>query len=66
VGRGSLADARDDTPCALARINVRRAPIARHERRPGIDAAVRAYASVGGISDALRDVFGTYREPALF
>jgi methylmalonyl-CoA mutase, N-terminal domain len=27
---------------------------------------VRAYASVGEISDALRDVFGTYQEPALF
>ena len=28
--------------------------------------AVRAYATVGEISDALRDVFGTYQEPALF
>jgi methylmalonyl-CoA mutase, N-terminal domain len=27
---------------------------------------VRAYATVGEISDALRDVFGTYEEPALF
>ena len=27
---------------------------------------VRAYASVGEISDALRDAFGTYQEPALF
>src|SRR5438132_1120398 len=27
---------------------------------------VRTYASVGEISDALRDVFGTYAEPALF
>jgi methylmalonyl-CoA mutase, N-terminal domain len=27
---------------------------------------VRAYATVGEISDALRDVFGTYQEPALF
>ena len=25
---------------------------------------VKAYASVGEISDALRDVFGTYEEPA--
>jgi len=32
---------------------------------PLID-AVKAYATVGEISDALRDVFGTYREPALF
>jgi methylmalonyl-CoA mutase N-terminal domain/subunit len=28
--------------------------------------AVKTYASVGEISDALRDVFGTYQEPALF
>ena len=27
---------------------------------------VKAYATVGEISDALRDVFGTYQEPALF
>jgi len=32
---------------------------------PLID-AVKAYATVGEISDALRDVFGTYQEPALF
>jgi methylmalonyl-CoA mutase N-terminal domain/subunit len=28
--------------------------------------AVKVYASVGEISDALRDVFGTYQEPAAF
>jgi methylmalonyl-CoA mutase N-terminal domain/subunit len=28
--------------------------------------AVKVYASVGEISDALRDVFGSYQEPALF
>ncbi|HEY2325599.1 MAG TPA: methylmalonyl-CoA mutase family protein [Thermoanaerobaculia bacterium] len=33
---------------------------------PFIIDAVRAYATVGEISDALRDVFGTYQEPALF
>jgi len=27
---------------------------------------VKAYATVGEISDALRAVFGTYQEPALF
>jgi methylmalonyl-CoA mutase N-terminal domain/subunit len=32
---------------------------------PLID-AVKAYATVGEISDTLRDVFGTYQEPALF
>jgi methylmalonyl-CoA mutase N-terminal domain/subunit len=33
---------------------------------PPILQAVKAYATVGEISDALRDVFGTYQEPALF
>ncbi len=33
---------------------------------PFIIDAVKTYASVGEISDALRDVFGTYQEPALF
>jgi methylmalonyl-CoA mutase N-terminal domain/subunit len=27
---------------------------------------VKAYCTVGEISDALRDVFGTYEEPAVF
>jgi methylmalonyl-CoA mutase N-terminal domain/subunit len=33
---------------------------------PHIIDCVKAYATVGEISDALRDVFGTYQEPALF
>jgi len=33
---------------------------------PFIIEAVKVYATVGEISDALRDVFGTYQEPALF
>jgi methylmalonyl-CoA mutase, N-terminal domain len=33
---------------------------------PLIIDAVKVYATVGEISDALRDVFGTYQEPALF
>jgi methylmalonyl-CoA mutase N-terminal domain/subunit len=33
---------------------------------PAIIDAVKVYATVGEISDALRDVFGTYQEPALF
>ena len=33
---------------------------------PFIIDAVKVYASVGEISDAFRDVFGTYQEPALF
>jgi methylmalonyl-CoA mutase, N-terminal domain len=42
---------------------------ARDERTntmPLIVDCVRAYATVGEIADALRDVFGTYQEPALF
>jgi methylmalonyl-CoA mutase N-terminal domain/subunit len=33
---------------------------------PYILECVKTYASVGEISDALREVFGTYQEPALF
>lgn len=33
---------------------------------PFIIDAVKAYATVGEVSDAFRDVFGTYQEPALF
>jgi methylmalonyl-CoA mutase N-terminal domain/subunit len=33
---------------------------------PFLIEAVKVYASVGEISDALRDVFGTYQEPAAF
>ena len=33
---------------------------------PVLIEAVKAYATVGEISDALRQVFGTYQEPALF
>jgi len=33
---------------------------------PPLVDAVKAYATVGEISDAMRDVFGTYQEPALF
>ncbi|HYM59378.1 MAG TPA: methylmalonyl-CoA mutase family protein [Thermoanaerobaculia bacterium] len=33
---------------------------------PFIIEAVKAYATVGEVSDAMRDVFGTYQEPALF
>jgi methylmalonyl-CoA mutase N-terminal domain/subunit len=33
---------------------------------PAIVECVKTYATVGEISDALRDVFGTYQEPALF
>jgi len=33
---------------------------------PALIDAVKTYATVGEISDALREVFGTYQEPALF
>jgi len=33
---------------------------------PVLIEAVKAYATVGKISDALRDVFGEYREPSIF
>src|SRR5688572_343289 len=33
---------------------------------PALIEAVKVYATVGEVSDAFRDVFGTYQEPALF
>jgi methylmalonyl-CoA mutase N-terminal domain/subunit len=33
---------------------------------PALIEAVKAYATVGEVSDAIRQVFGTYQEPALF
>jgi len=42
------------------------APDEKVNTMPFILDAVRAYATVGEISDALRDAFGTYAEPALF
>ena len=33
---------------------------------PVLIEAVKAYATVGEITDALRDVFGEYREPSIF
>jgi methylmalonyl-CoA mutase N-terminal domain/subunit len=33
---------------------------------PALIDAVKAYATIGEMSDAMRDVFGTYQEPALF
>jgi len=33
---------------------------------PVLIETVKAYATVGEIADALRDVFGEYREPSIF
>ncbi|MDE3077168.1 MAG: methylmalonyl-CoA mutase, partial [Chloroflexota bacterium] len=46
--------------------NVRQAAAGTANLVPPILEAVRAYATVGEIMDALRDVFGEYRDPAYF
>ncbi|HEX6640036.1 MAG TPA: methylmalonyl-CoA mutase family protein [Thermoanaerobaculia bacterium] len=50
---------------ALEALRVAAADPAANTMPPMIE-AVKVYATVGEISDALRDVFGTYQEPALF
>jgi len=62
-----VKETRDQTAvdAALQRVrNVASDPNA--NTMPVLVDAVKVYASVGEISDALRDVFGTYQEPALF
>jgi methylmalonyl-CoA mutase N-terminal domain/subunit len=64
-----LADvrrARDASSVERALAAVRRAAAGGVNTMPAIVDAVKAYASVGEISAALRDVFGAYREPVRF
>jgi methylmalonyl-CoA mutase N-terminal domain/subunit len=44
---------------------VRRAAETEENLMPALIEAVKAYATVGEISDALRDAFGEYREPGI-
>ena len=62
VSRWTLADATDKER-VLAEVR----KVARTEENimPVIIEAVKSYATVGEISDALRDVFGEYREPSI-
>jgi len=57
---------RDRGAVALTLDALKRGAAAAENTMPLILDCVRAYCSVGEISDALRDVFGTYEEPAVF
>ncbi len=54
---------RDATCVASALDGLREAAESSHNTMPAIIDAVRAYATLGEITDVLRDVFGEYQEP---
>ena len=57
---------RDDGAVTRTLDALRRGAAGEENTMPLILDCVRAYCSVGEISDALRDVFGTWEEPAVF
>jgi methylmalonyl-CoA mutase N-terminal domain/subunit len=57
---------RDDANCRNALARVREAAAGGSNVMPFIMDAVEAWATVGEVCGALRDVFGTYREPVRF
>jgi methylmalonyl-CoA mutase N-terminal domain/subunit len=59
----ALRRRRSSTRVQAALDAVRRAAESRENTMPSLLDAVRSYATVGEICDALRDVFGTYQEP---
>ncbi|MDW8355665.1 MAG: methylmalonyl-CoA mutase family protein [Bryobacterales bacterium] len=61
----ALRKRRSDTRVAAALDAVRRAAEGRENTMPYLLDAVRAYATLGEICDALRDVFGTYQESSV-
>ena len=67
AGRGRVRAERDSSKVNFAIQALRNAAADPSvNTMPFIIDAVRVYASVGEISDALRDVFDTYQEPAAF
>jgi methylmalonyl-CoA mutase N-terminal domain/subunit len=63
-----LKKVRADRDCARverALDNLKRAARGEENTMPPIIEAVRSYATLGEICDALRDVFGTYREQSI-
>jgi len=58
----TLRARRDSRPCREALASVEQAARSGRNVMPSILAAVEAYATVGEISDAMRKVFGEYRE----
>ncbi len=57
-------DRRDDGAVANALAQLKHAAQVNENTMPATIAAVRAYATLGEICDALRDVYGLYEEPA--
>jgi methylmalonyl-CoA mutase N-terminal domain/subunit len=57
-------DRRDKGAVANALEKVRQAARSNENTMPATIEAVRAYATLGEICDALRDVYGLYEEPA--
>jgi len=62
---GNLKAARDNDKVKQLLDEVRRVADSDENIMPVLIEAVKAYATVGEISDALRDVFGEYREPSI-
>jgi methylmalonyl-CoA mutase N-terminal domain/subunit len=60
-----LRRARDNRKVSEALDRVRSAAGSEENTMPAVTEAVKAYATVGEISDAMRDVFGEYREPSI-
>jgi methylmalonyl-CoA mutase, N-terminal domain len=56
---------RDNQKVSQSLENVRRTAKTEENLMPVLIEAVKTYATVGEISDALRDVFGEYREPSI-
>jgi methylmalonyl-CoA mutase, N-terminal domain len=62
----SVKDQRDPGSVARTLDALKRGAAGSENTMPLILDCVKAYCTVGEISDALRDVFGTYEEPAVF
>ena len=60
-----LRQERDNKKVSVVLDRVRSVAASEENIMPVLIEAVKAYATVGEISDALRDVFGEYREPSI-
>jgi methylmalonyl-CoA mutase N-terminal domain/subunit len=65
-GLDAVKSRRDSAAAARTLDRLRRAAAGDENTMPLILECVKAYCTVGEISDALRDVFGTWEEPAAF
>lgn len=62
----ALKESRDNLKVKETLENIKSAASSKENLMPVILEAVRAYASLGEIARALKDVFGVYREPIIF